>query len=239
LWLLTQPQVLGPTLSSYLFTQIITPAKLGTSTVDTNSYAYNYSPIVAAISRGFVIIWDEQDLTGNYGGLNLVKVKYFDTSYTGGSAIQISSTNGNPNQEDFNPSIIMLGTGNYLTLWNQDLQYANVQTIYGQQVTTSVAKTGSLNKLSNDVKVSAIGPKSTSLGNCYFVSTRSTYEYETTDRDIAAVIMKENCFTFIKTQWKVNNTNTVGKQTDFTVALLVNDQFIIVWSDENTSTQGI
>jgi hypothetical protein len=215
------------------------PAKFGTVDVDTNSKLYNHSPMVAADNNGgFVVIWNEQDLTGNYGGLNLVKARYFDTSFKGGSAIQINSTNGNPNQEDLNPSIIMLGTGNYLTLWNQDLQYASVQTIYGQQVTTSVAMTGTLTKLSGDVKVSAIGPKSASLGNGYFVATWSTYEYETTDRDIAAVIMKENGFTSIKAQWKVNTTNTVGKQTDPTVALLVNNQFIIVWSDENTSTQG-
>jgi hypothetical protein len=197
---------------------------------DSVSTLYNcWSYVAADKAGGFALIWNTRTSSSS-STVNDAYARYFDSTYTAGTAIKLNSTGPRTNPDQLYTSIKFLSNGNFMGLFDPDYMAQGATTIYAQQfkasLTSSLVLTNT--RISDNIVTTTYEGIGLSLGNGNFCVTWHTPQNGSFD--VAAVIYKEVDYTLVKATWIVNST-VPGTQANPQQALLNNGTFVIMWGD--------
>ena len=203
--------------------------------VNTNTFLHQQSPAVAMDSDGnFVVAWMDQTQDGSFGGI--YAQRYDNAGNPQGVEFQVS-TNTYLYQQ--NPAVAMDSDGDFVVVWEDQLEDESFYGIYAQRYDNNAIPLGTEFRVNTNTYLHQQNPAVAMDSNGNFVVA---WEDQVQDGSFYGIYAQryDNTGAPQGVEFRVN-TNTFFHQKNPSVAMDSNGNFVVTWEDQSQdgSSSGI
>jgi parallel beta-helix repeat protein len=200
--------------------------------VNTNTADSQDTPAIAALSDGgFIITWQSRDFGGTE--YDIFAQRYNASGNRVGGEFRV-----NTYLSDFqtNSSVVALGSGGYVVIWQSGNQDGSEEGIYGQRYDSSNNRIGGEFRVNTVTSSSQTDPVVTTLTDGTFVVTWQSLNQDGSEYGVYGKRYGSNGVA-IGGEFLINTT-TNGSQNRSAIAALSNGGFVVTWNSGNSSTSS-
>ena len=202
--------------------------KIGLQFNITSNGTHSYAPIIALANGNFVVIYrcfPNICATIFYNNGIILKSQFIVNTF-----INIDQLN----------SISSISSSNFMIVWEsygQDVIGTYDLGIYGQSFTSSGSKIGNEFRVNTYIIGDQINPSIASLSNDNYIVTWHSYNQDKSENGVYGQIL-DSSGNKIGIEFKVNAYTNSNQESNPSVALLINTNFVIVWQSNIQDGSG-